>query len=181
METAGTNRANFEICTSVQWVRVRPSTKGSRYLFVFTFGSGYLPSCLHTLIFSALCSYAYPTFIPTESYMQYTSVGVIISQWDHSLIRGLIYTFLKYSCCYHFWPFITCLDAIVHNHLYQGDLLILYDYDQLFRSISAWHIWINSSSLQYLTWCVTQSMISSSVPQLLTGMGCSCRKFSRVG
>ena len=28
---AGTNRANFEICTSPQWVRVRPSTKSSGY------------------------------------------------------------------------------------------------------------------------------------------------------
>ena len=31
MEQARTNKANFEICTSTQWVRVRPSTKSSGY------------------------------------------------------------------------------------------------------------------------------------------------------
>ena len=31
MERARTNKANFEICTSAQWVRVRPSTKSSGY------------------------------------------------------------------------------------------------------------------------------------------------------
>ena len=39
---------------------------------------------------------------------------------------------------------------------------VLYDYDQVFRPISAWPISINSSSLQHLMWCMTKSTISSS-------------------